>query len=53
MGSTDRRCTSERSRVLISSKPLGKAAETGYAIRIVRVKGNRVVSNKTVCVMGK
>jgi hypothetical protein len=54
MGSTDRRrCTIGTSCFLSSSKPLVKSAETGYAIRIVQVKGNRVVSNKTVCVMGR
>lgn len=54
MGSTDRRrCTIGTSCVLTSSKPLVKSAETGYAIRIVQIKGNKVVSNKTVCVMGK
>ena len=54
MGSTDRRrCTTGTSCVLTSVKPLGKSAKTGYAIRIVQVKGNKVVSNKTVCVMGR
>jgi hypothetical protein len=54
MGSTDRRrCTVGTSCVLTATKPLVKTAETGYAIRIVQVKGNRVLSNKTVCVMGK
>ena len=54
VGSTDRRkCVSGTSCIVTASKPLAHTQEVGYGIKIVRTKGNVVLSDKTVCLLGK
>jgi hypothetical protein len=50
---TTRRCTTGTSCVAVWSKTLRATDEMGWTIQIVRTQGNRVVSEKYVCVVGK
>jgi hypothetical protein len=50
---TNRRCTTGTTCVAIWSKSLRPADEMGWTVQIVRTQGNKVVSEKYVCVVGK
>ena len=53
LGSTDRRrCVAGTSCYVDASKGLSRNQEMGWAIKIVLVRGNLVVSNKTICLLG-
>jgi len=54
VGTTDRlRCVSGTACLLVARKPLAHAEETGWNIKIVKTRGNVVLSDKTVCLVGK
>ena len=48
-----RRCTVGTSCSVTSARPLARTAEMAYAIRVVQVRGHRVISTRTVCLIGR
>ena len=50
---TNRRCTTGTSCVAVWSKNLRASDEMAWTIQIVQAQGNKVVSEKNVCVVGK
>ena len=54
VGTTDRlRYVSGTACLLVARRPLAHAQETGWNIKIVKTRGNVVLSDKTVCLVGK
>jgi len=50
---TTRRCTTGTTCVAVWGKSLRVSDEMGWTVQIVRKQGNKVVSEKYVCVVGK
>lgn len=48
-----RRCTTGTSCIVSASKPLGVGNEVSWSIQIKRSPGNKLLSEKVVCLIGK
>jgi len=54
IGSADRRrCLTGTSCYVVASRRLAPQQEMGWSIKILRTKGNRVLSDKTVCIVAR